>query len=86
MQEKNKENNKEEVILLTFQPKQMLDRIAELEKSKQSLIFDNSVLSMLNTDLHIEVKKLQKRIPKSFRLLWQDLLLTLFGGNWEERD
>ena len=65
---------KEEIILLTFQPQQMLDEIAKLK-------IELSSEKMINIDLLEEVERLNKR---SFKLRVQELLLRCLGGQWEE--
>jgi len=66
--------SKEEIILLTFQPQQMLDEIAKLK-------IELSSEKMINIDLLEEVERLNKR---SFKLRVQELLLRCLGGQWEE--
>ena len=42
---------------------------------------DNGYLSMINTDLTIEIEHLRKRSLKS---IVQEFLLRILGGLWEE--
>jgi hypothetical protein len=86
MQEENQARHKEEIILLTFQPQEMLEKIAKLEADIASLTIDKGLLTVINLDLQIEIKKLKKRVVKPLSVMWQDLLLTLFGGHWEESE
>ena len=72
--EKNKTDSKEEIILLTFQPQQMLDEIAKLK-------IELSSEKMMNTTLLADVKRLNKR---SLKLRIQEILLRCLGGQWEE--
>lgn len=86
MEEKTNEtqNIKEEIKLLTFQPEQMLEEIEKLKGETQALTIDNHILQMINIDLREDLKNLQRRIPKSFKELFRDMILRLLGGQWEE--
>jgi regulator of replication initiation timing len=83
MEEKKEstQNNSEEIKLLTFQPEQMVNEIEKLKAELSSVQMNNGYLSMINTDLTIEIERLRKRSLKS---TVQEFLLRILGGLWEE--
>jgi len=83
MEEKKEstQNNSEEIKLLIFQPEQMVNEIEKLKAELSSVQMNNGYLSMINTDLTIEIEHLRKRSLKS---IVQEFLLRILGGLWEE--
>lgn len=81
----NRKSDKEEIKLLTFQPQQMQDEIEKLNEQVYSLTMENRTLNMINLDLRTEFESLSKRVPKSLSITIQDILLSIFGGQWEEQ-
>lgn len=76
--EKNTQNNKEEIKLLTFQPQQMLNEIAKLKEKLNSSIIENRILQMLNIDLEIEVNR-----SLTWKEILHGILFKIFGGQYE---
>lgn len=75
------QNYKEEIKLITFQPQQMLDEISKLKDKISSLKLELNTSKMLTIDLKEDIKELRKF---SLKRMVCNMLLNLFGGQWEE--
>lgn len=79
--EENLQTNKEEIKLITFQPQYLIDEINKLKEEIYSYKLEINTLNMMITDLIQENNTLLK---KTFKSKMQDILLSIFGGQWEE--
>jgi len=76
-----RQNNQEEIRLLTFQPEEMLSIIEKLKNEVSSCQMEINILNLLITDLKYENEQLYK---KSFRIKLQETLLNFLGARWEK--
>ena len=74
----NMQNTQEEIKLLTFQPQQMLNMIEELKESISNLKSEIGYNQMIMLDLRLE---LERRM--TWKELWYEFMLKIFGGQWE---
>jgi homoserine trans-succinylase len=81
--EEKKENSQirpEEIKLLNFQPQQMIDEIRKLKEEISILKIEKNYLDMIIVDLKIDLNN----CPKTFKQLFQEMMLDIFGGLWTE--